>query len=143
MDDESRDELTERQRELLTNARDAIREEPGSYDQRTYGGAAISCQTPACVAGHIVASSRRLRTLLAEQLSQIAQERKISRDAAAARVEQIALEGLELFHYPPLFKASWPIAWRPAEPIAGGRPAAAHEPRRTTECQRSSETASI
>ena len=38
MEERPVDRLTKRQRTLLTNARDAIRKAPGSYDQRSYGG---------------------------------------------------------------------------------------------------------
>ena len=61
MDEKSTGGLTERQRTLLTRARDAIRKRPDSNDQLTYGMGSISCATPGCVAGHIVADNAELR----------------------------------------------------------------------------------
>ena len=58
------DGLTAGQRDLLTRARNSIRDNPGTYDQTTYGRTWISCATPACVAGHITGCSSKLRALI-------------------------------------------------------------------------------
>ena len=109
MNHEVSDELTERQRVLLTRARNAISRQPENYDQRTYGAGRISCDTPACVAGHIVCSINKRQA----ELAGFAGERESMGIGAA--IQEIALEELHLWQQPPLFSPTWPIAWRPAE----------------------------
>ena len=105
------DELTERQRVLLTRARNAISRQPENYDQRTYGAGRISCDTPACVAGHIVCSINEREA----ELAGFASERESRRSSGiGAAIQEIALEELHLWQQPPLFSPTWPIAWRPA-----------------------------
>lgn len=59
---------TAEQERLLTNALDAIRQSPETYDQLTYGLGSISCNTPGCVAGHIIADNAELRNELKRKL---------------------------------------------------------------------------
>ena len=111
MDERSTEELTERQRTLLTNARDAIRKMPESYDQMTYGSGTIDCRTPGCVAGHIVADNTELREKLMATLDRKDVTDDAGREYAAAAIHGIATAALGTPDYPVLFHSEWPVAW--------------------------------
>ena len=107
----SKKELTTQQRTLLTNARDAIRRTPENYDQLTYGVGSISCRTPGCVAGHIIANDAELRDKLAETLAEKNVTNEAGREYAAKAIHEIATAALGTRSYPLLFQSEWPVAW--------------------------------
>ena len=104
--------LTKRQQELLTKARDRIAKNPKGYNQNRYGMGFINCNTPACVAGHIVASEPGLRE---ELLRQLEGENLSGSDGIVtigSAVNLIACSALGTpDHQPHLFRSAWPIGW--------------------------------
>ena len=130
MNARSRNSLTKRQRTLLERARDSIRDAPRSYSQLTMGTGTLSCSTPACVAGHMVASEPELRTKLRAALREQHllepdsedeeyrarwNERRAAEDYyrynTATMIEKIAAEALGTPTHPALFDTEWPTAW--------------------------------
>ena len=104
--------LTERQRELRTKARDMIAKNPEGYDQDRYGMGFISCNTPACVAGHIVASDPGLREELLRQLEGENLSGSDGIETIGSAVNLIACSALGTpDHQPHLFRSAWPIGW--------------------------------
>ena len=99
--------LTKRQRRLLTAALHSIEREPRSYNQNVYGIGPVSCRSPACIAGHIVASNLRTRTMLQIR----AMYRRAGLSERARLVEQSAMDALELTERPTLFSSVWPKEW--------------------------------
>ena len=115
--------MTEQQQRLLTNAREAIRSQPESYNQMQYGTGVPDCGSPGCIAGHVVAGDRELSDELNEQLKAEGQGREDGReslkearenlkDRAAGAIQRIASRVLRTEHRPWLFRSSWPIEWR-------------------------------
>ena len=111
---ERRAKPTERQTDLLRKARNAILRRPETYDQTTYGGHSINCDTPACVAGHIVEADSALREEMARPLRDWRAENAGKPDTLEFRIQQTAGQGLGLPFRPVLFEASWPRSWQPA-----------------------------
>ena len=129
MNARSRNSLSKRQRSLLEQTRDSIRDTPRSYSQLTMGTGTLSCSTPACVAGHMVASEPELRTKLRAALREQHllepdcddeeyrarwNERRSADDYrynTGTVIEDIAREGLGTPTHPALFDTEWPRAW--------------------------------
>ena len=111
MHETSKRGLTERQRTLLTNARDTIREMPESYNQLTYGIGSIDGRRPGSVAGHVVAANPELRKSLAETLAGKNLTDQAGREYAGAAIHGIAAAALGTPDYPVLFQSQWPRAW--------------------------------
>ena len=103
--------LTKRQRVLLTKARDLIVKEPEGYDQERYGMGIISCDTPACIAGHIVASEPALREELLLQLEGEDLSGPDGIERIGSAVHLIACTALGTPVHPQLFRSGWPIGW--------------------------------
>ena len=128
--------VNERAKELLHDARTAIRSEPRSYAQHGWGDAAPSCESPCCVAGHIVAAKTKRTKLNQEKTEEAAsrtqswlqsrhadakayatkQDPGLTSDAANVRAARhgtgfAATHALGLEEVPRLFDATWPPAW--------------------------------
>ena len=94
--------LTEQQKRALGRARTRIGNEPRSYRQQCWGTGPADCNTPGCVAGHIVASDpERLDRVMKLDRSWLRRE-AVEREAHAA---------LGLEDSPALFSAAWPKRW--------------------------------
>ena len=98
--------LTPRQRELLSQALASISNQPDSYEQMKYGTGRIDCNSPACVAGHIVAADRQCRNALSEAL-----KTQLLPDCEWQHIRRIAREGLNLDNSPAVFASWWPTDW--------------------------------
>ena len=112
---------TAEQERLLTNALDAIRQSPETYDQLTYGLGSISCNTPGCVAGHIIADNAELRNELKRKLD----GEDLTLDAEykiGTAIHEIATKALGGFGDPLLFLSDWPVAWLKDANEANGEP---------------------
>ena len=107
-------ELTERQRALLTKARDAIRDDPERYNQLTYGPAPDGnpCGTPRCVAGHIVVGNPELMEELVRELNERAPTEEMRARRIGGAIHSVATKALGVPRYPELFRTEWPGAWR-------------------------------
>lgn len=94
--------------------RKAIRNEPQSYDQGTYGRENVDCKTPGCMAAHIVANDAALQQELSEAIRHIKEGEPDDRRAEAIQraIEQIATRALDTGGTPKLFGTTWPSAWR-------------------------------
>ena len=103
--------VTKRQRELLTKARDLILKEPDGYDQERYGMGIISCNTPACIAGHIVASEPSLREELLLQLEGEDLSGSDGIDRIGSAIHTIACTALGTPAHPRVFRSAWPRNW--------------------------------
>ena len=105
-------DLTARQRQLLSQARDAIAREPSSYDQQTFGMGAASCGSPACVAGHMVTLDPECAAELAKRVKTLdrSQGETESIEEWQATVYTIADEALGTRPLV-LFATEWPASW--------------------------------
>ena len=107
-------QLTRRQQSLLKKAREAIRNEPQSYEQGTYGYGHVDCRTPGCIAAHIVANDAGLRHELGEAIRDIKDSPPDGTQAEAIQsaIDRIATRGLDTKGTPKLFASTWASAWR-------------------------------
>ena len=110
MDVRPTNKLTAKQHALLTKARDAIKRRPETYDQMTYGTGTINCETPGCVAGHIVETDVGLQAELSERITcadlSVAQKGQV-----AGIVNDLATTALGTGKNPLLLRGCWPTAW--------------------------------
>ena len=102
---------TERQRELLTKVRTAIRKEPESYSQKVYGIGTVSCHTPACIAGHIVASEPELQEQVKQRLKTEDLSEPDAMEEIGSFIHELAWEALGAAGDGRLFHAMWPMQW--------------------------------
>ena len=120
----SNKELTERQRALLTSARDAIRNDPERYNQLTYGPApeTSSCGTPRCLAGHMVVNDPELTKELNQELQETRLTERRRREGVGGAIHKVARNalGLEGSRHPVLFRGEWPVAWLKDDTTARG-----------------------
>ena len=125
------EELTDRQRALLTMARDAIRNDPERYDQLTYGPApkTSSCGTPRCVAGHMVLADPELTQELNQELEERRLTERHGREGVAGAIHKVARNALvgRGTRYPGLFRTNWPVAWLKDDTTPGGDRKKHHE----------------
>ena len=104
---------TTTQRQVLRKARAAIRRHPESYDQAVWGAPGKpSCETPACVAGHIVSETDSGRSAYEVALS----DPEVRAESNPERRHQLAVvraatEALALSRSPKLFEPVWPRKW--------------------------------
>ena len=86
-----------------------LRNDPGSYDQGDWGNGTPDCETPGCIAGHLVAATK---------IGREGYERRTrSRGADASdtqrgdAIRKAATEALGLEETPRLFEPEWPREW--------------------------------
>ena len=95
-----------------------LRTDPESYEQGEWGaGNEPDCDTPACVAGHIVATMKSAKAGYRRRLDELGgTATKTERDDA---IRDAATETLGLKETPRLFEPQWPREWLER---AGGTP---------------------
>ena len=98
--------LTETQRRLLTAARLSIEKEPASYDQEYFGDGKLSCNSPACIAAHIVAADPKHLADARRRLKRCG-----TGTEKAQMIGGLAELALQLREPPALFGARWRREW--------------------------------
>jgi hypothetical protein len=79
-----------------------------NYDQRSFGGIALLCDTPCCIAGHVVRAAIELGYLDLQQTKQSIKTRRGIGNLASAL---IGIEPLWLPGYPHLFSSDPVFDW--------------------------------
>ena len=86
-----------------------LERDPESYDQGEWGNTVPDCETPGCIAGHIVAGVDSARKGYERRL-----KRMVDRTDPTARehaIRDAATEALGLKTAPRLFESQWPPVW--------------------------------
>lgn len=99
----------------LENAIDGIRNEPKAYQQGNWGSrfdGAPSCNSPACVAGHIVAGSQSGPALYRAARYEMSRDGETDpSNLHAMATAEAATKTLGLTLIPMLFEGVWPVEW--------------------------------
>ena len=98
--------LTETQRRLLTAARLSIEKDPATYDQENFGDGNLNCDSPGCIAAHILAADPRH---LADARPRL--QRCTTAYQKAQTIGELAEAALELQETPALFIRRWAREW--------------------------------
>ena len=130
--------LTARQRELLTGARDSIARSPTMFDQQNFMTGPDE-EIPLPVEGHIVTSDPECMKELKPELERIYNDHDYQNhrgglgcaEAAGHEMSEIAERALDCKQFPLLFRCLWPTEWFRAvgyEPEGNGHEFVPHAP---------------
>lgn len=86
---------------------DHLQANPDTYDQAAWGNGIPSCNTPGCIAGHVVAATKKGH----EAYRRLTSRPGITEDERRDAVRAAATEGLGLEKTPRLFEPEWPRNW--------------------------------
>ena len=98
--------MTGSQRYLLIATMLRIKREPKSYNQESFGQGILSCDSPACIAGHIVAADAASLAKVQELLPTCQ-----SYTQKAQTIARLAETALKIPEMPKLFGARWRRDW--------------------------------
>ena len=94
----------------LDAVRSRLEEKPDGYEQATWGNnEEPSCETPGCIAGHIVATVKDAQKGYRRRIQGLKDGGTTSEHEDAIR--DAATEALGLDKTPRLFEPTWPIKW--------------------------------
>ena len=101
--------LNQQGRKALEIVRARIEREPESYGQCEWGNTRPDCDTPACIAGHIIAGVETARKGYERRLA--AADDPNDTEQRDDAIRDAATEALGLERAPRLFNPDWPPEW--------------------------------